>query len=221
MFGWSASARWSRLVLVALMLAATFPIAANAEDHHMGRTITVSASGTATAMPDSARIETGVVSEAATARDAVSANNAAMAKLIVGLKGNGIEPKDIQTTNFNLSPRYTNPADGNPPLIDGYQAFNQVEIHVRNLDKIGEVLDKFVTIGANQVNGISFEVSNVQTLSDAARKDAVANAPPPHRAELYTAAADAKIGKVMAINEGGSNGPRRYFKSVRGAAMAE
>ncbi len=168
----------------------------------MERTITVSATGTSTAVPDSARIETGVLAEAATAREALSANNAAMAKLIDGLKANGIEPKDIQTSNFNLNPRYTNPADGQPPVIDGYQAVNQVQVHVRDLDKIGDVLDKLVTLGANQMNGITFEVSAAETLRDAARKDAIANAR--RRAELYAAAAGAKVGKVMAINEGAS-----------------
>lgn len=211
--------RTLNVTLLALTAMAVSTFSAAAEDHRMDRTITVSATGTATAVPDSARIQTGVVSEAATARAALSANNAAMAKLIAGLKENGIEPKDIQTANFNLNPRYTNPPDGKPPVIDGYQASNLVEVHVRNLDRIGEVLDKLVTLGANQMNGISFEVSNAETLSDAARKDAVANAR--RRAELYAAAAGAKVGKVMAINEGGSSDPRPFFKSVRSAAMAE
>jgi uncharacterized protein len=202
------------------LVALAFPtLSAAAEDLRMDRTITVSATGTAAAVPDSARIQNGVVAEAATARDALSANNAAMAKLIAGLKENGIEPKDIQTANFNLNPRYTHPADGKPPAIDGYQASNQVEVHVRNLDKIGEVLDKLVTLGANQMSGITFEVSGAETLSDAARKDAFANAR--RRAELYAAAAGAKVGKVMAINEGGNADPRPYFKAGRVAAAMD
>lgn len=205
--------------LLALVAFALTTVSAAAEDPRMDRTITVSATGTATAVPDSARIQTGVVSEAATAREALSANNAAMAKLIDGLKETGIEPKDIQTANFNLNPRYTNPADGQPPVIDGYQASNQVEVHVRNLDKIGDVLDKLVTLGANQMNGIVFDVSNAETLRDAARKDAIANAR--RRAKLYADAAGAKVGKVMAINEGGSVEPRPYFKAGRVAAAMD
>ena len=205
------------LLVVSAIAFFTTPIAA--EDARMDRTITVFATGTATAVPDAARIQSGVVAEAATAREALSANNAAMAKLIAGLKENGIDPKDIQTANFNLNPRYTNPPDGKPPVIDGYQASNQVEVHVRNLDKIGEVLDKLVTLGANQMNGITFEVSAAETLRDAARKDAIANAR--RRAELYAAAAGAKVGKVMAINEGGSTDPRPYFKAGRVAAAMD
>jgi uncharacterized protein YggE len=96
---------------------------------------------------------------------------------------------------------------------------NQVEVHVRNLDKIGEVLDKLVTLGANQMNGITFEVSAAETLRDEARKDAIANAR--RRAELYANAAGVKVGKVVAINEGASVEPRPYFKAGRAAAAME
>lgn len=184
----------------------------------MERSITVTATGTATAVPDRARIATGVVSEAATAREALSANNGAMQKLIAGLKDSGIEPQDIQTAGLNLNPRYTNPRDGQPPVIDGYQASNTVEVHVRDLDKLGDVLDKLVTLGANQMNGITFEVSAAETLRDTARKEAIANAR--RRAELYATAAGAKVGDVIAIAEGTENAPPPYFKSGRAAAMS-
>jgi uncharacterized protein YggE len=190
-----------------------------AEDKTMERTITVSATGAATAVPDAARIQTGVVFEAATAREALSGNNAAMAKLIAGLKDNGIEAKDIQTSSFNLNPRYTNPRDGQPAVIDGYQASNQVEVHVRDLDKLGEVLDRIVTLGANQMNGIVFEVSAAETLRDAARKDAIANAR--RRAELFAAAAGAKVGRVVQIAEGAGGEPRPYFRAGRVASAME
>ena len=184
----------------------------------MDRIITVTATGLATASPDRARVATGVVTEAGTAREALSANNAAMEKLIAGLKQNGIEPADIQTSGLNLNPRYTNPRDGQPPAIDGYQASNSVEVHVRNLDKLGEVLDQLVTLGANQMNGITFEVSAAETLLDTARKDAIANAR--RRAELYATAAGTTVGKVMAIAEGTDSSPQPYFKAGRAAAMS-
>jgi uncharacterized protein YggE len=212
--------RWHplHLVLSALLCWATLSLPAAAEDNRMERTITVSATGTATAIPDRARIATGVVSEAATAREALSANNGAMQKLIAGLKESGVEAQDIQTSGLNLNPRYTNPRDGQPPVIDGYQASNTVEVHVRDLAKLGEVLDQLVTLGANQMNGITFEVSTAETLRDTARKDAIANAR--RRAELYAAAAGAKVGKVIAIAEGTDSAPPPYFKAGRAAAMS-
>ncbi len=214
------TARWHtlHLLLLALLCWAIVSLPATAEDNRMERTITVSATGSATAIPDRARIATGVVSEAATAREALSANNGAMEKLIAGLKESGVGAQDIQTSGLNLNPRYTNPRDGQPPMIDGYQASNTVEVHVRDLDKLGEVLDKLVTLGANQMNGITFEVSTAETLRDAARKEAIANAR--RRAELYAAAAGAKVGKVIAIAEGTEASPPPYFKAGRAAAMS-
>ena len=212
--------RWHplHLVLSALLCWATLSLPAAAEDNRMERTITVSATGTATAIPDRARIATGVVTEAATAREALSANNGAMQKLIAGLKESGVEAQDIQTAGLNLNPRYTSPRDNQPPVIDGYQASNTVEVHVRDLAKLGEVLDQLVTLGANQMNGITFEVSAAETLRDTARKDAIANAR--RRAELYAAAAGAKVGKVIAIAEGTESAPPPYFKAGRAAAMS-
>ena len=104
--------RWHplHLVLSALLCWATLSLPVAAEDNRMERTITVSATGTATAIPDRARIATGVVTEAATAREALSANNGAMQKLIAGLKESGVEAQDIQTAGLNLNPRYTSHA---------------------------------------------------------------------------------------------------------------
>jgi uncharacterized protein len=214
------AARWHvpHLVTSVLLCWAILASPVTAEDARMDRTITVTATGSASAIPDRARVATGVVSEAATAREALSANSAAMEKLIAGLKQNGIDAQDIQTSGLNLNPRYTNPRDGQPPVIDGYQASNSVEVYVRDLDKLGEVLDKLVTLGANQMNGITFEVSAAETLRDSARKDAIANAR--RRAELYAAAAGAKVGKVMAIAEGTESSPPPYFKAGRAAAMS-
>lgn len=208
--GWLASA------LPSLMASALIDSRAEAEGYPINRTITVSATRSALAGPDAAQVQTGLVTEGKSARQALSANNSTMAKLIAGLKQSGVEPIDIQTSGFTLNPRYTNPRDGQPPLIDGYQATNGVEVYVRNLEGLGGILDSLVSLGANQMNGIVFEVSEADTLRDEARKDAVAKAR--RYAEVYAAAAGASVGKVMVINEGGSAEHRPYFKSARAAA---
>lgn len=200
-------------VLVALGLATS----AQAQESRMERTITVSATGQAVAVPDMARVQSGVVAEAASAREALSANSAAMAKLIAGLKENGVDARDIQTASFHLEPRYTNPREGRPPVIDGYRAVNQVAVAVRDLDKLGEILDRLVTLGANQMNGLNFEVSTAETLRDLARKDAIANAR--RRAELYASAAGAKVGQVISIREGEGAPPSPRFAASRAAVM--
>ena len=163
------------------------------------RTVTVSASGSATAPPDVAHINTGVQTKAASAREAMAANTVLMTKLIDGLKAAGLDAKDLHTTSINLSPRYTQPRDGKQPVITGYFAQNQVRITVRDIKKLGELLDTAISLGATQVNGISFDVSAAETLRDEARKAAMVNAR--RRAELYAAAAGASLGQVITISE--------------------
>jgi uncharacterized protein YggE len=191
---------------------------AAADETRFKRTVSVSATGTVSGEPDIARISTGVVSEAETARDAVARNTAVMKKVVDGLKAGGIAAKDIQTTSFNVEPRYQHANDGRPPSIIGYRALNQVQIVARDLAKLGEVLDQAVTLGANQLGGIHFEVSTAETLQDEARKQAMANAR--RRAQLYATAAAAELGEVLTIAEEVHMGPPRPMPMAR-AAMAE
>ena len=175
--------------------------AASADDVTARRSITISANGSVTAVPDLARITSGVATEAPVARDAVAKNSEAMQKVIAGLKASGIDDKDIQTASFHIEPRYTRAREGEAPAIDGYRVTNQVQVIVRNLDKLGDVLDRLVGLGANQMAGLSFDASKAETLHDDARKEAVANAL--RRAKLYADAAGVELGEVLTIEEGG------------------
>jgi uncharacterized protein YggE len=179
---------------------------AQADEGDEPRSITVSATGSVAAEPDQARITSGVTTEATTAAEALAQNSQRMTKLVAGLKASGIEPKDIQTSSFNVQPRYTQPKEGEASVIDGYRVTNEVQIVARNLDKLGAVLDQLVSLGANELGGLFFEVSKAETLRDEARKEAIANAR--RRAELYAEAAGAKVGEVLKIQEGGEIGPR-------------
>lgn len=162
------------------------------------RTVIVSATGSVKAEPDIARISVGVVTEADTAKDAFGRNSVAMAKLLDGLKG-FTAASDIQTTTVTVTPRYTQPKDGRAPAIDGYRAANAVRLAVRDVKRLGEVLDKAAALGANQTNSIRFEVANAERLKDEARRQAMENAR--KRAELYAKAAGAELGPVLRIAE--------------------
>jgi hypothetical protein len=209
-----------RSVALALLMTASASAAAGAQDAVKGgeRTVTVAATGSAAAAPDRAAITTGVMAEAATARDAMAANSTAMRRLIDGLKALGIDAKDIQTTSVNVNPRYGEGRTGKAPTITGYQAINQVRLIVRDLKKLGEVLDQALALGANQMGGIAFEVSTAEALKDDARRDAMANAR--RRAELYALAAGTTVGNVLSISEVASGPVPRMFGGGR-AAMAE
>lgn len=198
------------LSLLALLAGAG---ASRAEEKAMQRTVTVSASGQVAVKPDLARISTGVTTEAASAREAMSRNNEAMSKVIAGLKSAGVAAEDIQTADLSVSPRYSNPRDGNKaPAITGYQVTNQVRIAARDLARLGEVLDQLVTLGANQIGGLAFEASKAETARDEARRQAVANAL--RRAKLFAEAAGAKVGPVLTISE------ETAHVAPRGMAMA-
>lgn len=207
-----------RLAAAALVLGAlAAPL--SAQEKNMDRTITVSATGSVLAEPDEATISTGVSSEAKTARDALSKNTDAMKNVIAELKTQGVEAKNIQTTQFNVEPVYVYPKEGQPPVVTGYRVNNMVSVRVRDLDKLGGVLDQLVTVGANQMNGISFNVSKAETLKDDARKDAMANAL--RRAKLLATAGGAEVGEVVQISEDVTfQGPQPVVFAKR-AAMAE
>lgn len=217
----TSNARHSSLV-VALALSLLGPLfgagATRAEEKAMQRTVTVSASGQVAVKPDLARISTGVTTEAASAREAMSRNNEAIGKVIAGLKSAGVAAEDIQTFDLSVGPRYANPRDGKAPTIIGYQVTNQVRIAARDLARLGEVLDQLVSLGANQIGGLSFEASKAETARDEARRQAVGNAL--RRAKLYAEAAGARVGQALTISEEPAHVVPRGMAMAR-AAVAE
>ena len=188
------------------LLGAVPMTSAEAQELRTGRWVMVAGHGSVEAAPDSADVTTGVLTDAATAREALTANNAAMRKIIEGLKAAGIDTKDIKTQQFQIQPRYRNFKDRGAQQIDGYSVRNQVEVKVRQIARLGEILDQVVTLGANQASSINFIVSDAEKRKDEARKKAVENAM--HRARLLAEAAGARLGSVMTITEEVIGAPR-------------
>jgi uncharacterized protein len=193
----SAGAVAAFTTAAAAILSAETSMAADSDK--MDRTVSVSATGSVTAEPDVAQISAGVVTEADSAKDAMNRNSIVMAKLIDGLKAGGIQPNDIQTTTLNVEPRYTQPKDGRVATINGYRVINQVRLTVRDVKRLGDVLDQAIALGANQINHIAFDIANPETLQDEARKQAMENAR--RRGELYARAAGGQLGPVLRISE--------------------
>ena len=182
------------------LLAAAMPLGAPAlADGPDRRTISLTATGAVKTTPDKVDIATGVTTEGQTARAALDKNTAAMSNVVDGLKESGIEPKDIQTTNFSISPVYQQRKQGQAAFITGYRVTNSVHIIVRDTKKLGGILDKVVSLGANQIGSISFGVSEPERLKDEARKQAMRNAIA--NARLYAEAAGVELGPVLTITE--------------------
>jgi uncharacterized protein len=160
--------------------------------------------------PDMAIVELGTLSQAPTAKAALDANTAKMSALIDVLKTAGIENKDIQTTNFNVGPRYDNSVSGQPAKIIGYEVSNGVSVVVHKLDGLGTILDKAVGAGSNQINGISFGLDNAHAAQDEARKAAVMDAM--GKAKVLTDAAGVKLGVLQSMSEQGGIMPMTMSK---------
>ena len=181
------------------------------------RTVSVEGTGIVSTTPDIADVITGVTNRADSARQALDANNAAMERLMKALAKADIDKKDIRTSGFNVSPYYEYIKPTRQRRIAGYQATNQVTVTVRDLKRIGRVIDDVVTAGSNQVRGIQFRVSEPESLLDEARKKAFADAK--RRAELYADAADIDLGKVIHIQERGARIPQP--RMLASSAMKE
>jgi uncharacterized protein len=203
------------------LLAATLPFAAAdaRADEPDKRTISLSATGAVKTTPDKVDITTGVTSEGQTARAALDKNTDAMSKVVDGLKAAGIDPKDIQTTNFSVSPIYEQRKQGEPAFITGYRVTNSVHITVRDTAKLGDILDKVVTLGANQIGSISFGVSEPEALKDEARKQAMREAIA--NAKLYAEAAGVELGPVLTIAEEDDGYTPRYAAEAAPMAMGK
>jgi uncharacterized protein len=179
--------------------------------------ISVTGEATLSVAPDLAEVDGGVTTEAKTAREASEANNAAMGKVLLALKGAGIDEKDFQTSRLSLQPQNA-PNRTGPAAIVGYRASNRVTIRVRDVTKAAGVIDVLVGAGANDIGGINFMVSQASKLLDDAREQAVADAR--RKAEIYAKAAGVTLGAPLSISEEGSPGPMPYRKMVAGMAAA-
>jgi uncharacterized protein YggE len=205
-----------RLTFAAATLAAALSAASPAVsgDDRMTRVISLSGHGEVRRLPDTAFVTTGVLSQGATAAEALAANTRAMNALFAALKDAGIAEKDMQTSNFMVNPRY-NFQDGKAPALVGYDVSNTVMVTLRKIADLGLLLDKLVQAGSNQINGISFDVSEPAAAIDEARKLATADAT--RKAKIYADAMGVTLGPVVSISEATASQPPMPF--VRGKVM--
>lgn len=205
----------------ALLATAMLPVAAAAQPVAVpvqaisGTRLDVVANGEVSRVPDLAIISAGVVTRSATAAQAISQNAQQMQRVTAALRRAGVAERDIQTSAINLNPDYRY-VEGQPPVLTGYQANNQVTVRFRNIAESGRILDALVAEGANQINGPTLTIDKPEAALDVARRDAIAKARA--RAELYAQATGKRVGRILSISENASYG-RPY--PVAMAAMGE
>jgi uncharacterized protein YggE len=197
--------RKSLAATLAVLLAA-MPVAALSQEpaNRPVPVIRVTGEGTARLAPDLAIVTLGVVRQAPTAREALDAHKKVTGELGEAMRSFGVEPKDLQTANFSIQPQYVYPApkatgEQDPPSIVGYQVSSQLVVRLRDVAKIGSVLDQAVTLGVNSDGGIQFTNDDPAQAMSQARSDAMKDAMA--RATTLAQAAGVALGAITEITE--------------------
>ena len=183
-----------------------------------GTLVTVSAYGEARRAPDIATLSTGVVTLAPDAKAAARLNAERMNAVVAAIEAAGIAKKDVQTSGVSLSPDYGYEAN-QPPRIKGYSASNTVNVTVREIGRLGEIMDVLVANGANNINGPSFDIEDKDAVLDEARGKALAKARA--RAESYAKRLGLRVGRVVSVDETGGRTQPPVPMLQRNMAMAE
>ena len=211
------------LIFVGLMivglLAACVPTAAPAAAKTPTRSMNISGTGEVSLVPDIARVNIGVHTEADLVADALNSNTAQANEISNALKSMGVEEKDVQTSNFNVYPanRY-DPMTGEVTSTY-FVVDNTVTVIIRDLSKLGEALTAVVNAGANNINGINFDVEDRDAAVAQAREQAIQNAKA--KALEIADAAGVELGDLLSINVyGGSNYYPTYYDG-KGGGYAE
>ena len=200
----------------AIMVAAVLPARADDTKPVPEARIIVIGEGSVSAAPDHARISSGVTSRAKTAKEASDANAKAMAAVLAALQSAGIDQKDIQTSRFSVQPVYTSPGPNMEQRLTGFSVSNQVSVTIRQIDKVGGILDRLVAAGATDAGNVEFLHTDSSKTLDKARETAMADAR--RKAEVYAHAAGLTLGSVAWVTED-SSAPLFAPKVAMRAAM--
>ncbi|WP_062013100.1 SIMPL domain-containing protein [Aureimonas sp. AU4] len=221
----SASRRLARPALLVLALglssaalAQTPPAPPATAQPSEPRRLAVTGEGQATRAPDLALVQLTVMRQGETAQKALADNNAAMSAVQGALPEFGLEARDVQTSGFSIAPqyRYDTALDGtqSPPTLVGYEVRNTITLRVRAVDRLGEILDRAVSLGVNDGGSIEFAAEDPSALQNEARRQAVERARA--SAEAMAAAAGLRLGALISIEDGATGAaPPRPLAEMR------
>ena len=204
----------NKLIIPVILLIAAAALSACSGSIQFGqsqqRTINVTGNAQVLLTPDIAYISIGVHSEAQSATDAVSSNNSLTQKVIDAIKGQGVDAKDIQTTNFSVYQQEKFDKNGNSLGIF-FMTDNVVYVTMHDITKIGDILDASIAAGANSIYGITFDVQDKEAALASGRDQAIADAQA--QAEQLAKAAGTTLGDVQSINYYSSSPSPIYYDS--------
>lgn len=187
--------------------------------------LSVSGDGAVYAIPDIATVNLTVRTNGVAIKDVTSDNNKKNNQVIAFLKAKGVDEKDIKTVSYHVTPQYqydNRPCSANgiclpqaPPRIVSYEVSNSLQVKVRDLDSVGDILSGAVAAGANEVSGPNFTVDNEDKAKEDARAMAITKAK--EKAKVLAKAMGVRLGKISGFQESGDNGPIYY--ATKGMAM--
>jgi uncharacterized protein YggE len=212
-----------RIFLVAISLVLMVAVAACSatpaviQNAPQPRTLSASGNGQVFLVPDVAYVYIGVRVDADEVSVALSKNNRQAQAVSDAVQGLGVEKKDIQTTSFNVYPMTDYALDGTISR-KYYVVENTVYITVRDLSKVGLMLDAVVRSGANSINGITFDVQDKESAMAEARDLAIKKARA--EAESIAVAAGVTLGDLQSVNVYTSGGTTPIYEGKGGGGMA-
>jgi uncharacterized protein YggE len=200
---------------LAIVLGACAAAPAATSPQTPAHTLAVAGQGKVTIVPDIAYVNIGVHSEADNVAEALRSNTSQAQNIAQALQSMGVGAEDIQTSNFNIYPQQQFGPNGEQLGIK-YMVDNTVYVTVRDLSKLGDLLDKVVSSGANNINGISFDASDKEKSIAQARQLAIDDAK--SQAVELAKAAGVTLGEIQNLNVFSNNGPISMFDAKGGAA---
>jgi uncharacterized protein YggE len=185
---------------VVTLILSSVPLLAQAlPDRPRIPTVRAHGSATVTAKPDQARIEIGVITKSATAKEAAAENAKQSDAVIAAIKKTAGAMAEIRTTNYSVHPNYYHPREGGEPKITGYIANNTVEVKVNDLEIVSKVIDAGTQAGANNIHGVQFQLKDEQSVrAEALRKAAVQAR---ESAQAMAAALGLKVVRVLQVED--------------------
>jgi uncharacterized protein YggE len=162
------------------------------------RSITVVGSGEATGKPDQAQVQIGVDTVAQTVAQATAQNQRAVTAVLSAIKAQNVADSDIQTSNYSVWAEQNTNADG-ATIITAYHVSNQVNVTIRNIDTVDQIIGAATEAGANNIYGVSFTVNDFSALEEQARQEAIADAQ--SRAGDLASLTNVSLGDVLVVSE--------------------
>ncbi|WP_058911060.1 oxidative stress defense protein [Entomohabitans teleogrylli] len=191
-------------------------VSAQANELPNGPHVVTSGTASVDAVPD---IATLAIEVNVSAKDAATAKKQAddrVAQYLTFLQGSGVDKKDINAANLRTQPEYDYLKDGKTQL-KGYRAVRSVEVTVRQLDKLNDLLDGALKAGLNEIRSVSLGVAQPETYKDKARQAAIDDAI--HQAKMLADGFNSKLGAVYSIRYHVSNyQPAPMVRMMKAAA---